>query len=282
MINRTIILLIASFALIACSNSFNMKSQKTGGGKDKFTIVNKWKSQKKLVAITPSNRELEQDKSIKYQKADATPEINEWDYVTSINSDDLQLIVNQECDEVIKRNGEIVSAKVTEIGLKTIKYKLCSNLNGPIHVVLKSDVFMIRYANGDTQLFEEEEEEVIEQEEVKTDAEIERELDDFMYRKTGVDPMEERNKYYWNGSPKPDGFAITAFVFSLIALGVNFFWYSILGISIMLFAFIFSLISLGRIKRSENVLRGKGLAVTALIISLLLFAGLGVMLLFFT
>lgn len=52
------------------------------------------------------------------------------------------------CDLIIFRNGEETYAKVLEIGIDDIRYKDCSNQQGPVIVTKKNDVFMIKYPNG--------------------------------------------------------------------------------------------------------------------------------------
>jgi len=58
-------------------------------------------------------------------------------------------------DVIILRNGAEIKAKVTEIALLEIKYKRFENLDGPVVVVPKSDVFAIVYENGTCEEFEE-------------------------------------------------------------------------------------------------------------------------------
>ena len=52
------------------------------------------------------------------------------------------------CDIIILRNGEELQAKVIEISDIEIRYKMCSNPDGPVFVKLSSEVFMIKYPNG--------------------------------------------------------------------------------------------------------------------------------------
>lgn len=54
----------------------------------------------------------------------------------------------EDCDIIIFQNGSEVRAKVLEVGVYEVKYLDCENLSGPVFVKLKSEVFMIRYANG--------------------------------------------------------------------------------------------------------------------------------------
>jgi hypothetical protein len=51
-------------------------------------------------------------------------------------------------DLLTKRNGDELLVKVIEITPSEIKYRRADNLDGPLISLWKSDVFMIRYANG--------------------------------------------------------------------------------------------------------------------------------------
>ena len=53
-----------------------------------------------------------------------------------------------ECDNIIFRDGEEVSAKIIEITPDLIKYRKCSNLEGPLISVSRKSILMIRYADG--------------------------------------------------------------------------------------------------------------------------------------
>ena len=58
-----------------------------------------------------------------------------------------------ECDNLVYKNGNEVSAKVIEITTDVVKYKRCNNLNGPLISVKKSELLLIRYSNGEKELF---------------------------------------------------------------------------------------------------------------------------------
>jgi len=55
-------------------------------------------------------------------------------------------------DIIIKVNGEEIQAVITEVGVADIKYKRFDYKEGPIHTVLKSEIFMIKYQNGDKEI----------------------------------------------------------------------------------------------------------------------------------
>jgi TM2 domain-containing membrane protein YozV len=52
------------------------------------------------------------------------------------------------CDTIYLKDNEKIIAKVLEVGVKTINYKECDNINGPQFVIQKNDVKKIVYSNG--------------------------------------------------------------------------------------------------------------------------------------
>lgn len=55
-------------------------------------------------------------------------------------------------DVLILKNGDELQTKITEVGISEVKYKMYDNQTGPIHVILKSEIFMIKYENGTKEL----------------------------------------------------------------------------------------------------------------------------------
>lgn len=58
-----------------------------------------------------------------------------------------------DCDNIIYKTGKEVYAKVIEITTDVVKFKRCSNLDGPLISVKKSELLMIRYKNGEKEVF---------------------------------------------------------------------------------------------------------------------------------
>jgi hypothetical protein len=56
-------------------------------------------------------------------------------------------------DTITLKTSENIKAKVLEVSPTEIKYKRFDNLEGPTHITLVSDVFMIRYENGTEGIF---------------------------------------------------------------------------------------------------------------------------------
>ena len=57
----------------------------------------------------------------------------------------------QNCDNIILHSGLEISSVVEEIRLNEIAYRKCDNPTGPLYVILKSEVFLIKYKNGTSQ-----------------------------------------------------------------------------------------------------------------------------------
>ena len=57
-------------------------------------------------------------------------------------------------DVIVKTNGDEIQAKVEEIGTAEVRYKRFGSESGPTYVIPKSEVFMIKYADGARDVFE--------------------------------------------------------------------------------------------------------------------------------
>lgn len=58
-------------------------------------------------------------------------------------------------DLIIKKTGDTIKAKITEVGTNAISFKKANNLDGPTFVESKSDISLIKYSNGEIQKFAE-------------------------------------------------------------------------------------------------------------------------------
>ncbi|MGZ4035802.1 MAG: hypothetical protein ACXVPU_14255 [Bacteroidia bacterium] len=59
-------------------------------------------------------------------------------------------------DTIIKYNGEIIQAKITEVTPTQIKFKKFDFQDGPLYVENKSDIKMVKYSNGIKEEFQKE------------------------------------------------------------------------------------------------------------------------------
>lgn len=56
-------------------------------------------------------------------------------------------------DQIVKKDGNKIKCKITEIGLSEIKYYNQDNLQGPLYSISKEQVHMIVYENGKKEVF---------------------------------------------------------------------------------------------------------------------------------
>lgn len=63
-------------------------------------------------------------------------------------------VIGNAQDLIILRNGNEIQAKVLEIKQQEITYKNWTNIDGPTYTKSKTDIFMIKYANGSKDVFE--------------------------------------------------------------------------------------------------------------------------------
>jgi len=165
------------------------------------------------------------------------------EYLTVENRVDNFVI--EDCDIIILKNGDEIKGKVTEITLTEVKYKKCENQSGPTISISKKEVFMIRYPNGTKDIIN-----TIPVKEPKT---------------------EISHQDSPSGAKKMNGLAVAAFVLALFSsIGAVYFG---IGIATGILSVVFASIALYSINRNKEAYRGKGLAIAALILGLLMSLG---------
>ncbi|MBI2722450.1 MAG: DUF4190 domain-containing protein [Bacteroidetes bacterium] len=139
------------------------------------------------------------------------------------------LILKDSCGDMITmRDGRELLGKVIEVSPKTIKYKRCDNLDGPLMVVNTNDVFMIKYTNGTKEVFKK---------------------DETQAQHTGKNPEIQQPKKY-------HPLAITSFVVGLLS------WIIILA-PIALFT---GIAGLGKIKKYPEKFEGGWMAIIGIVL----------------
>ena len=164
------------------------------------------------------------------------------DELKSISKIERSLIFNKNeiCDLIIMKDGQEIKCKVSEIGTNEIKYRKCDNLTGPIYTINKTEVLMVQYANGSK--------DIIKQNDQKQNS-----------SKNSND----------NSTAKNHPLAIAALVCS--TAGIFFY-----GIGVLL-GLIFGAIALKKIKANPTEFKGRGMALTGVIIGSII---LGLLLLY--
>lgn len=81
---------------------------------------------------------------------------NETDDLSlSLNKTNAYLLPTDTCnDQVLMKNGDMITAKITEVTEEQIKYKRCDNLSGPSYSIGKEKVHSITYSNGVKEIIE--------------------------------------------------------------------------------------------------------------------------------
>jgi len=139
------------------------------------------------------------------------------------------------CDIIYFKSGKMEYCKIIESNPSEVIYKMCDYLDGPIIRVNKSDLFKIRYANG--------REDIVSASSNK-----------------GV-----KNAYF---KARKEGFASASMIISFISLGaLLFFGHFAIALLLSILALLFGIIALVKINKSNDQLRGKGAAITGVIIS---------------
>jgi hypothetical protein len=140
------------------------------------------------------------------------------------------------CDTIVLKSGSLLIGKVEEIGQNEIKYRKCNNLTGPIISILKSDVSVIIYTNGSR--------------------------DFFSSNNVAISSQNNAITSDNNATIKIEELGLAGFVSSFVGL-------FILGTPLGLIGVIFGVISLLKIKKHPDKFKGRGFAITSLIVGLI-------------
>lgn len=62
-------------------------------------------------------------------------------------------IISHAQDIIVKKDGTVIQAKVSEIGTSEVKYKKWSNQDGPVYAIAKGEILAITYQNGEKEMF---------------------------------------------------------------------------------------------------------------------------------
>ena len=157
-----------------------------------------------------------------------------------------ELELDEDCDNIIFKNADELSAKVIEITTDVVKYKRCDNLDGPLISVSKNEILMIRYKNGTKEIFK------------------------GNVKKT----LEEDLKTSNNKDLKTESLALTSMITGILACLLPL---SFLAVIFLVLSLVLSLIGLTRISKSPDKLKGKGFGIAGFILGVI--AGLGVLIL---
>lgn len=156
------------------------------------------------------------------------------------------LFLDEECDVIVFKTGDEAKAKIFEITPNEIKYKPCDFLDGPMRTVRKSDVFMLKYANGTKEVFS------TNNPTPSSNAPSQ----------SSTNPSNKNSSDQSPLNKKIQPLAILSFLFSIVGLFIA-------GIPFGLAAVIFGAVSLKKIGLAPDRFKGKGFAIAAIAIGIL-------------
>ncbi|GAB3783088.1 hypothetical protein GCM10028818_40290 [Spirosoma horti] len=149
-----------------------------------------------------------------------------------------------QCDQIVLRNGDVIEAKIKEVGVNEIKYKKCERPDGPDYTISKRDVLSIKYSTGDVERF--------------NSAANPSSSSSSGGRTSYNSPTNSQDD-----GPRTDPFAIVAIATGGLAILTGYGAF-LLGAA----AIVFGALSLSRIRKEPARFKGKGLALGGMIAGL--------------
>lgn len=148
-----------------------------------------------------------------------------------------------QCDQIVLRNGDVVDAKVKEVGVNEIRYKKCDRPDGPDYTISKRDVLSIKYSNGEVERFSS------------------------SAGSTYNNNSSSGNQSSYNSptNPQNDGPRTDPFAIVAVAAGGLAIFTGLGSLLLGAAAVVFGALSLSRIRREPNRFKGKGLAVAGMV-----------------
>ncbi|MGD0341389.1 MAG: DUF4190 domain-containing protein [Bacteroidales bacterium] len=132
------------------------------------------------------------------------------------------------CDTIVSTLGDVIIGKVTDVGEKEIQYKRCGINDNKTYSILKSNISVIRYADGKKDLF------------------------------PGSGPAENGKS---GDQRQTEGLGMAGFAIGIAGIFV-------IGIPFGLLAVILGFISLHRIKKNPDRLMGRGYAIASVVLGI--------------
>ncbi len=151
--------------------------------------------------------------------------------------------VPPQCDQIVLRNGDVVEAKVKEVGVNEVRYKKCDRQDGPDYTISKRDVLSIKYSNG----------------------EVERFASNSGSSSSSSSSGGNRQSYNSPTSPQNDGPRTDPFAIVAISAGGLAIFTGLGSLLLGAAAVVFGALSLSRIRKEPNRFKGKGLAMAGMI-----------------
>ena len=251
---KNLLFIISLVMLFSCS------VQKRKYQKGFYVSNSKHKKEVQKKPIQISKNEIEHDNLVFKTNTLPTSQNNDLELSASANSKPIDLIklnstkvINPEdslCDQITLRNGDEIKVKVLEITPLDVKYKKCNMPDGPLYIVKKADVFMIKYPNGTKEVFKAEP----------------------VYNSV-PNQYQELPQNTYKGPKKMNPYAVASFVLGILGI------WPLTGLGSLL-AIIFGSIALAQIKERPGKYEGEKLARAGKIMGIVILSILALIIIF--
>lgn len=272
LLKRYWILLVGILILASCSSSNNVVSKR---GIQKRKHLKGWYIEKNNFGGNKVREDVSSESLVVESDFTSTSEFKgkkQDSKSTNTHETPIPDKLESECDQIVLKNGDDIEVIVVEITDQKVKYRLCSQPNGPLRSVDKNDILFIKYKDGSKETFGTKKEETS----------VESVLEDTDEQESDQVEQKDQAESKDADDTKIDPFAILGFIFGLVGLfTILFFFISpVFGI----IATIFSKKSMKRIKENPDKWRGKQLATAGLVFGIidmaLLFFAAAILILF--
>ena len=148
-------------------------------------------------------------------------------------------------DILILRTGEEKETKVKEINIDNIKYLDYNNLDGPLYTIPKNEIFMIKYSNGNKDVFS-----------LKKEGPLDKK----------ADTVAQSNAV--NGVKTVEGKGVAGFILGLLGYLIGWYVSAYVGLALAGLGFILSIVSLSTIAQNPDTKKGRGFGIWGLLLSI--------------
>ncbi|MBX3165423.1 MAG: DUF4190 domain-containing protein [Bacteroidetes bacterium] len=146
---KKIIFLTLLFATVSCS----VQKRRYQNG---FYVSWKHSKQEHKTAKQHSEKNERAKSEQSFVLNEETISVSANEQISVLVSKEKRFLLDEECDEIVFKDGKETKVKLIEINSSEVRYKRCDMPNGPLYVAKKSEIFMVKYANGTREIFKNE------------------------------------------------------------------------------------------------------------------------------
>lgn len=104
--------------------------------------------------ITSTNNKFIETPKVVFSSNNSSIEKNQTYFGSKSNKKSKHIAYDEKCDEIIKKDGTIIEAKVKHIDVNTITYLKCKSSSDREYTISKDDIAVIKYGDGEVEIFD--------------------------------------------------------------------------------------------------------------------------------